>query len=61
MRCVEAKAKIDIPLKTRTVKAGTTITLTSGVKEKYALWHPDGIYDLPERFVGEVIRVVCDN
>ena len=60
MWCIEARAKIDIPLGENTIKAGQTITLTKGNPEKYALWAGDSIWGLDEGYVGETIRIVSD-
>jgi len=51
MWAAEATAKINIPLKENIIKKGEKITITKGNYEHYALWHPDGIYDLPEKYV----------
>ena len=41
------------------VKANEIITVTKGRNEKYALWHHTGIWDLPEEYVGETVKVIC--
>lgn len=43
------------------IPAGEKITVTKGKHEKYALWHNTGIWDLPEEYVGETIKVVSEN
>ena len=42
------------------IKAGTPITITYGRHEKYALWGK-AIWDLPEEYVGETIRVISES
>lgn len=42
------------------IKAGEVITITKGRNEKYALWHRS-IWDLPEEYVGETVRVISQN
>lgn len=45
------------------IKQGTIVTVTNGKNEKYALWHGHGmgIWDLPEEYIGETIRIVSKN
>jgi len=50
----------NIPKCEGVIKAGETITITKGRKEKYALWHM-AIFDLPEEYVGETIKVISKN
>lgn len=45
----EATAKTDIP--DTPAKAGDKITVTQGIKYKYALWCEDGVFDLPAKYV----------
>lgn len=51
MWSAEAKAKIFIPV--LEIKKGDKITITKGVKFKYAAWTSSGIFDLPEEYVDE--------
>lgn len=52
MTYIVALAKKDIPLQgDYIIRQGSAITITSGVKYEYALWHHEGIYDLPEEYV----------
>ena len=44
----------------RTFPVGTEITITKGRHEKYALWY-DGIWDLHEDYVGEIIRIYSNS
>ncbi len=48
----------NIPKDSSTIKSGTVITITKGREEKFAIWHHTGIWDLPEEYVGETVRVV---
>lgn len=41
------------------IQCGDKITITHGKYEKYALWHYTGIWDLPEEYVGETIKIIC--
>lgn len=43
------------------IQAGESITVTHGRNEKYALWHGSGIWDLPEDYVGETIKIISNN
>lgn len=77
MWAAEAKAKKNIPLKKfsnlerifgakidqqHTVKKGNSITITKGVKCKYAIWHHSGIWDLPEEYVNESsIKIISED
>lgn len=71
MWAAEARAKIDIVLdeygsngrliSTKTVAAGKIITITHGRDEKYALWGYGGVWDLPEEYVGEIVKIVCQS
>ena len=45
---------------TTVIPKGSTITVTKGVQYEYALWSSEGIFDLPEEYVGETIRVVSE-
>jgi hypothetical protein len=58
MWAAEAKAKVKIPLNNFIVKKNKCITITRGRKEKYAIWHNKGIFDLPEKYVKH-IKVIC--
>lgn len=49
MKYIEAKAAKDIP--NTGIKKGDCITLTKGVRYKYALWCSSGIFDLPSHYV----------
>lgn len=51
MWSAEAKAKIFIPV--LEIKKGDKITITKGVKQKYAAWTSKGIFDLPIEYVDE--------
>jgi len=65
-----AKAKKEIVLKgidtspswktpryvNKTFPVGSEITISKGKNEKYALWY-DGIWDLHEDYVGEIIHI----
>ena len=42
------------------IKRGDKITITLGRNEKYALWTGHGIYDLPEEYVKEIVRVLSE-
>jgi hypothetical protein len=48
-----AKAKKNIPLGNVTLLEDSVITITRGVKEKYALWTNEGTFDLPAGYVDE--------
>lgn len=56
MWVAEARAKINIPLQNFKIKKGEKITITKGVKEKFAIWCSDGIWDLPEKFVTDIVE-----
>lgn len=60
MWAIEAKAKIDIPIGEELIKKDTEITITKGKNEKYALWHHGSIWDLPEDYVGETVRILSE-
>lgn len=49
MKAYIAIANKDIP--GTSIRAGEQITLTKGVRYKYALWHKDDIFDLPAIYV----------
>lgn len=53
--------KARLPLYSNIIRQGTEVTLTSGRNEKYALWHSSGIWDLPEEYVGEIVRIISEN
>jgi hypothetical protein len=49
---IETTAKRNISLeKNIKIKKGEKITISHGIKCKYALWHNTGIYDLPEKYI----------
>lgn len=50
-----------IPHDGQPIKSGSVITITKGKNEKYALWHGSGIWDLPEEYVGETVRIISES
>ncbi len=52
--------KENVSEKFQLIKAGDKITLTKGKNEKFALWH-QGIWDLPEEYIGETIRIILES
>ena len=53
--------KRNTPKDSGLIKEGQKITVTKGKNEKFALWHNSGIWDLPEEYVGDTIRVISQN
>ncbi len=56
MWAADAKVKKDIPL--TNVKKGEEVTITRGLKYKYALWGNEGVFDLPAEYIDKSSIVV---
>ena len=40
------------------INRGEEMTITKGKNMKYALWHGTGIYDLPNNYIGKIVRII---
>lgn len=58
MWAAEAIAKKKIPLGNGIINKGEKITITRGREYEYAIWHSEGIFDLPKEYVKD-IKVIC--
>jgi hypothetical protein len=54
MWMAEAKAKVKIPLGDYVINKNETITITKGNNHEYAIWHSEGIFDLPKGYVKDI-------
>lgn len=54
MWAAEATANKKIPLGDVIINKGEKITITRGKEYEYAIWHSEGIFDLPKKYVKDI-------
>jgi len=54
MWAAEATAKKNIPLDDLIINKGEKITITRGREYEYAIWHSEGVFDLPKEYVKDI-------
>lgn len=61
MWAAKAKLNENLQLDGVSILKGFEMTITKGLNEDFCIWHYTGLYDIPSRFVGEIIKVYSND